>query len=155
MPTTIEPSTPAFSAIWRIGACSARLTMLMPASWSSLSPFSRDRVGCLQQRDAAADHDAFLDRGARGIERVIDAVLALLHLDLGGAADLDHRNTAGQLGQALLQLLLVVVGGGLLDLHLDLGDARLDVLLLAGAVDDGGVLLLDAHALGACPACRA
>ena len=32
LPTTIEPSTPAFSAIWRIGACSARRTMLTPAS---------------------------------------------------------------------------------------------------------------------------
>ena len=69
-----------------------------------------------QQRDAAARHDAFLDRRAGGIERVIDAILALLHLDLGGAADLDHRNAAGELRQPLLQLLAVIVGGGLLDL---------------------------------------
>jgi hypothetical protein len=40
LPTTIEPSTPAFSAIWRIGACSARRMMLTPASWSSLSPLA-------------------------------------------------------------------------------------------------------------------
>ena len=31
LPTTIEPSTPAFSAIWRIGASRAFRTMLMPA----------------------------------------------------------------------------------------------------------------------------
>ena len=121
----------------------------MPASWSSLSPLTVIACAALQQGHAAARHHAFLDRGAGGIERVVDAVLALLHLDLGGAADLDHGNAAGELGQTLLQLLLVVVGGGLLDLRLDLGDARLDVLLLAGAVDDGGVLLLDADALGA------
>jgi hypothetical protein len=46
------------------------------------------------------------------VQRVFDAGLLLLHLDLGGGTDLDHRNTAGQLGHALLQLLAVVVGGG-------------------------------------------
>jgi hypothetical protein len=33
-------------------------------------------------------------------------------------------------------------------LVIDLSDARLDVGLLAGAVDDGGVLLVDHHLLG-------
>ena len=60
----------------------------------------------------------------------------------------DHRDAAGELCQPLLQLLLVVVGGRLLDLRLDLGDPALDVLLRADAVDDGGVLLLDPHPLG-------
>ena len=102
-----------------------------------------------KQRDAAARQDAFLDRGAGRVHRVIDAILALLHLDLGGAADADHRDAARELGEPLLQLLLVVVGGGLLDLRLDLGDAGFDVGLLAGTVDDRGVLLLDRHLLGA------
>ena len=44
---------------------------------------------------------------------------------------------------------LVVIGGGVLDLLLDLGDARLDIGFLAGAVDDGGVVLGDDHLLGA------
>ena len=76
-----------------------------------------------EQGDAAARQDAFLDRGAGRMHRVIDAILALLHLDLGRAADADHRDAARELGQTLLQLLAVVVGGGLLDLRLDLGDA--------------------------------
>ena len=108
----------------------------------------RDRLGRLQQHHAAARHDALLDGRARGVERVVDAVLALLHLDLGGAADLDHRHAAGELGQPLLQLLLVVVRRRLLDLRLDLVDAGLDVLLLARTVDDGGVVLGDRYALG-------
>ncbi len=37
LPTTMEPSTPAFSAICRIGASSAFSTMLMPAWTSALS----------------------------------------------------------------------------------------------------------------------
>ena len=45
-----------------------------------------------------------------------------LEFHLGGGSGLDHRNTAGQLGQALLQLLAVVVGVAVLDLGADLGD---------------------------------
>src|SRR5580693_8200604 len=82
------------------------------------------------------------------MHRVVDAILALLDLDLGGAADADHRNAARELGKTFLQLLAVVVGGGLLDLRLDLRDAVLDVFLLAAAVDDRGVLLVDHHLLG-------
>src|SRR5664280_2153385 len=108
-----------------------------------------DRLLGAQQRDAAARHDAFLDRGAGGVERVFDAVLLFLDLDLGRPADTDHRDAAGELGQPLLQLFLVVVGGGLIDLHLDLGDTGLDVGLLAGAVHDGGLFLLDDDLLGA------
>jgi hypothetical protein len=57
---------------------------------------------------------------------VLDAVLLLLELDLGGRADLDDADAAGELGEALLELLAVVVGVGVLDLGLDLGDPTLD-----------------------------
>src|SRR5690606_17526747 len=100
------------------------------------------------QRYAAARHHAFLDGRTSGVQRVLDASLLLLHLDLGGGADLDHGHTAGQLGDALLQLLLVVVAGGVFDLLADLLDARLDVGVLALAVDDRGVLLLHQDLLG-------
>ena len=56
---------------------------------------------------------------------IVDAVLALLDLDLGRAADADDGDAGGELGQPLLQLLAIVVGGGLLDLRLDLADAAL------------------------------
>ena len=120
-----EPSSPALSAIWRAGAESALRTISTPVFWSSFwvriffSDFDR-----AQQGDAAARQDAFLDRGAGRMHRVIDAILALLHLDLGRAADADHRDAARELGETLLQLLAVVVRGGLLDLRLDLRDAR-------------------------------
>ena len=145
-----EPSSPALRAIWRAGVWIALRTISTPCFWSSFCGRSRfERLGRAQQRDAAARQDAFLDRGAGRVHRVVDAILALLHLDLGGAADADHRDAAGELGQPLLQLLTVVVRGGLLDLRLDLRHARLDVGLLAGAVDDRGVLLVDHHLLGA------
>src|SRR5690606_28357326 len=93
------------------------------------------------QRDAAARDDAFLDGRTRGVQGVFDAGLLFLHFDFGGRADADDRNTARQLGDALLQLFTVVVGRGFLDLGADLLDARFDVGGLAGAVDDGGVFL--------------
>jgi hypothetical protein len=80
---------------------------------------------------ATPPQDAFLDRGAGCVHRVIDAILALPHLDLGGTTDADHRNAAGELSQPLLQLLLVIVRRGLLDLGLDLGNSGLDIGLLA------------------------
>jgi hypothetical protein len=63
----------------------------------------------LQQSDATAGNDALLDRSLGVADGILDAVLALLELDLGGRADLDDRDAAGQLGQPLLQLLAVVV----------------------------------------------
>src|SRR5258707_7693830 len=106
-------------------------------------------LGGAQQGDAAARYDAFLNRRTGRMHRVVNAILALLHLDFGRAADADHRDAACELGQTLLQLLTVVVRGGFLDLCLDLADAGFDVGLLAGTVDDGGVLLVDHHLLGA------
>ena len=79
------------------------------------------------QRHAAAGQQALLDGRLRVAHGVLDAVLALLELDLGGRADLDDRNAAGQLGQPLLQLLAVVVGVALLDLGADLVDPALDL----------------------------
>src|SRR6185436_3475298 len=104
--------------------------------------------GGVEQSDSAARDDSFLDRGAGGVEGVVDAVLALLDLDLGRAADLDHGNAAGELGEALLELLLVIVAGGVLDLLADGLDPRLDRIGIAGAVDNRGVVLVDGDALG-------
>ena len=96
-----------------------------------------------QQGHATAGHDALFDGRLGGGDGVLDAVLLLLELHLGGGADLDDGHAAGQLGQTLLQLLPVVVGVGVLDLGLDLVDAALDVVLGAGALDDGGLVLGD------------
>jgi hypothetical protein len=64
------------------------------------------------------------------MQRVFDAGLLFLHLDFGSGTDLDHSHTAGELGNALLQLFLVVITGGFLDLLADRLDAALDVLIL-------------------------
>src|SRR3954470_16533959 len=96
-----------------------------------------------KQRDATTGEDTLLDCSLRVADRVLDAVLALLELHLGGSADLDDRNTAGQLGQALLQLLAVVVAVALLDLVLDLVDPAGDLVAVTGALDDRRLVLAD------------
>src|SRR2546427_10123917 len=100
-----------------------------------------ERLLAPQERNAAARHDAFLDRGAGRMQRCLDPGLLLLHLGLGGRAHVDHRDAARQLREPLLQLLLVVIRRGLLDPRADLADAALDVGLLALATDDRGVVL--------------
>src|SRR5581483_9853509 len=48
-----------------------------------------DGIRRVDERDAAAGDLALLERRAGGLERVLDAVLLLLHLGLGRRADLD------------------------------------------------------------------
>src|SRR5690606_12791409 len=87
--------------------------------------------------------DALLDGRAGRRDGVLDAVLLLLELDLGVRADLDDADAAGELREALLELLAVPVGVGLLDGRLQLAHAGLDVLVGAGAVDDRRAVLGD------------
>ena len=136
------------NAIHLSGSSSALRTIAAPVASSPLS-LSLSIAGARpQQRYAAAGDHALLDRRTSCRERVLDAVLLLLELDLGGRADLDERDAAGQLRQPLLQLLAVPVGVGVVDLALDLGDATLHVVLGTRALDDGGVVLGDLHLAG-------
>ena len=89
---------------------------------------------------AAAGHHALGDGRASGMERVLDATLLLLEFRLAGGADLDLRHAAGQLGQALLELLAVIVAVGALDLRANLLAAAADGLAAARALDERGVL---------------
>jgi hypothetical protein len=84
---------------------------------------------CAQQGDATAGHNAFFNRSAGGVQRIFNAGFFLFHFDFGGSANLDQCNTAGQLGNALLQLFTVVVAGCFFDLNANLLDACFDVSL--------------------------
>src|SRR6266568_2820112 len=84
-----------------------------------------------------------LEGGLGVAHRVLDAVLALLELDLGGRPRLDDGDAAGQLGQPLLQLLAVVVGVGVVDLGADLVDPARDLVGVARTVDDRRLVLGD------------
>ena len=101
----------------------------------------------MEQRYAAASNDALFDSRAGRLQGVLDAALLLLELSLGSSADAQHGNATSQLGQALMQLLAVEVGVGVLHFGLDLVDAVLDGSLVAVAIDDGGGVLGDLDGL--------
>src|SRR5258708_18281684 len=83
-----------------------------------------DRVEAAQERGAATGNDAFLDGCAGRVHGVLDASFLFLQLGLSGSANLNDRNAADQLGKALLELFLVVVGSGVFDLLADLLDRK-------------------------------
>ena len=119
-------------------------------SWVSPSTLV-DGLDGSQQCHTAAGDDALFDSRLGGVHGILDASLLLLHLALGGSANLDDGHTTDELGQALLQLLAIVVGAGLLDLIADLLDPagdRLAAGLVVGVGDDGGVVLGDDDLLG-------
>src|ERR671916_91315 len=95
----------------------------------------------LEERDAAARHDALLERRPGRGQGVLDAVLALLELGLGRGAHLDDGHAAGELGEPLLQLLAVEVRVGGLELGPDLVDPAPYSHGVAAAVNDDGVVL--------------
>src|SRR6185312_11936474 len=68
-----------------------------------------ERLGGIEQSGTATGDDALFDGCAGCVQRIVDAVLALLDLDLGRTTDLDHGNAAGELGETLLELLTVVI----------------------------------------------
>ena len=61
---------------------------------------------------------------------------------------MDDSDTARQFRKPFLQLLPIIVGRCFLDLRFDLLAARLDVLFLADAIDNRGVVLVNINAFG-------
>src|SRR5262249_17012883 len=98
--------------------------------------------------DAAARDYPLLDRCLGGMHRVLDSGFFLLQLGLGSSAHPDNCDAADQLGEPLLELLPVIVRGGVFDLGADLLNAALDLGLFAVALNDGGVVFIDHNLLG-------
>src|SRR5699024_6417595 len=92
--------------------------------------------------------DARFDGGTSSGHGVFAAVRALLELHLGGGADRADGDAAGELGAALLQLLAIPVGVGVLDFGADLGDTSGHSVIGPGTIDDGGVVLGDGDGAG-------
>src|SRR5438270_403443 len=107
---------------------------------------------------SAARHRGFLllfrkfaDQGFGGEHEAGDGtgVLQGSARDLGGIDDasLDHCHAADELRQTFLELLAIVVAGGLLDLGANFLYAAFDLFGLTLAFDDGGVVFVDGDAL--------
>ncbi|MEY9883432.1 hypothetical protein ABIA43_004966 [Bradyrhizobium sp. USDA 328] len=82
-------------------------------------------------------------------DRIVERFLLGLHLGLGRCSHPDDGDAARQLGEALFELLAVVVAGRLLDLDADLSEPCVDTGAIAATPDQGGVLLVGDHPCGA------
>ena len=102
-----------------------------------------EHLGRIEKCRTATGNDAFFDGCAGCVQRIVDAVLAFLDFDFRSTTDLDDRNAAGELGKTLLELFLVIVAGGVLDLLADRFGAALDRIAVTQTVDDRGVVLVD------------
>ncbi|KAF5137547.1 hypothetical protein E5D57_001325 [Metarhizium anisopliae] len=103
----------------------------------------------LDQGSTTTGQDTLLDGSTGGVEGIDKSILLLADLDLGGATNLDDSDAARELGKTLLELLLLVLGGGgvsgdTADLLAALRDGVLGTL----AVEDDGVLLGDGDGAG-------
>ncbi len=103
----------------------------------------------VEQSHPAARNNTFSDGCPRGVQRILIKGLALFHFGFGRGAHLHLGHASGELGQALLQLLTVVIAVSLLDLTTDQLAAAFQRLLVACTLGDGGVFAVDAHFLGA------
>lgn len=77
---------------------------------------------------------------------VVERLLLRLHLGLGRSADPDHGHAAGQLCETLLELLLVILAGGLFDFAPDLRQTCVDPGACTLAADQSSIPLVANHA---------
>src|SRR5882724_7845611 len=111
-----------------------------------LEPFeSGDATG---QGHTGAGENAFFDGRTGSVHGVFDASLLLFHFGLGRGTNFDHSHATDQLRQPFLQLLAVVVAGRLLDLAANFFYPAFDLVVLALAFDDGGIVLVHGDLLG-------
>src|SRR5262249_41836168 len=80
--------------------------------------------------------------------RIVEQRLAFLEFRFGRGADFNLSHTAGELRQALLQLLAIVVAVGRFDFFADLLGTTLDRALVAATADDRGVVGRHSDLLG-------
>src|SRR5207249_7051025 len=84
----------------------------------------------------------------RNVTGSSDVCSSDLHFRLGRGANFDYSHATDQFRQPLLQLLAVVVAGGLIDLAANFLHPAFDVGVLAFTFDDGGVVLVNGDLLG-------
>lgn len=73
----------------------------------------------VKQGRSSSRHDSLRKRSSSGAESISNSILDLSNFNLTASSDLNHSNSALQLRQSLLQLLLIIAALGDLDLFLD------------------------------------
>ena len=137
-------------ALARAAACDPNVRARSLAGVSANRLAIRLRLGHLghrgdraQEGETGTGDNALRHRGAGGVNRVVERFVAALHLGFRGGADADDRDAARQLGEALFELLAVVVRRGVGKLFAQLLTPSGDCRLVAPTTDDGRMLTID------------
>ena len=103
-------------------------------------------ISKLQQCAASSGNDPFLHGCSGGVEGILDPQLAVLEFGFRRCPNLDHGNSAGQLGDALLELFAVVIRIGGLKFAADCGHTITNGLAVIIVGDDCCGFLTDGDA---------
>ncbi len=101
-----------------------------------------------KQGHAATGNNTFFNRSPGGVQSILHPCLLLFHLSLSGSPNIDHRHTANELGQPLLEFLAVVVRSGFFNLSADLLYPALNGIPGSTTIHDSGVVLVNPHCFG-------
>ena len=99
------------------------------------------RRDSVHQSNAATSNNALFNSSTRCLQSVFNAALGFLQFGLGSSAHLQNGYAAGKLCQALLQLLAVEIGVGVIDFRANLSNASVNDVLVTCAIDNQAVVL--------------
>lgn len=106
---------------------------------------SLQALGSVKKGRAATNDDTFLRSSSSGTESVLDAILELTDLNLGGTTNLNNGNTTSKSSRALLKLLLIVVASCVLHGRLNGVNTLLDIFGGTSTTHKDAVILGDEH----------
>ena len=102
-----------------------------------------DRFTATKERDAAAGKNSFERSRAGRMERVVNAILLLLHLCFGMSANFDDRDAAAQFRKAFLEFFAIVIAFAFRDHAAQQIGARFDLFFGSATVNNRRGVLVD------------
>ena len=97
------------------------------------------RFDGVDQGDTATRHDAFFLGGTGRAQRIFHPMFLLFEFGFGCGPNFDDGHTTGEFRHAFLQLLPIVIAGGVFDLPANLFDPAGDGGFIACTIDDGRI----------------
>jgi len=101
-----------------------------------------------EEGGTTAGNDSFIGSSSGGAEGILNAVLELSDFDFGRSTDLNDGNSTGESTNTLLELLSVVVTGGLLHLVSESLNTLGDFSRFSSSSHDNDIVLRDDDLLG-------
>ena len=91
----------------------------------------------IDECDATARNDTFVERGFSSGNGIIDAIFLFVDFSFSSTTDFNYGNAAFESGGAFVEFASFVIGSGSFGLSFDLCNASLNFGWFAGALNDG------------------